>query len=156
MVDSTTARTRPRTQPSRGHTAPVRALQVHDLVGPDGVAVADVPEPEAGDDQVLVEVRAGGVSFVDLLLSRGLYQLRPAPPFTLGLQLAGTTPDGGRVAAVSFGAFAERVAVPAFAALPLPDDALFEEGAALVMNYQTAHFALKRRGRAVGNLVLTL
>jgi NADPH:quinone reductase len=125
----------------------VRALQVHDLVGPDGVAVADVPEPEAGDDQVLVEVRAGGVSFVDLLLSRGLYQLRPDPPFTLGLQLAGTTPDGGRVAAVSFGAFAERVAVPAFAALPLPDDASFEEGAALVMNYQTAHFALKRRGR---------
>jgi NADPH2:quinone reductase len=125
----------------------VRALQVHDLVGPDGVAVADVPEPEAGADQVLVEVRAGGVSFVDLLLSRGLYQLRPDPPFTLGLQLAGTTPDGGRVAAVSFGAFAERVAVPAFAALPLPDDASFEEGAALVMNYQTAHFALKRRGR---------
>jgi NADPH:quinone reductase len=125
----------------------VRALQVHDLVGPDGVAVADVPEPEAGDDQVLVEVRAGGVSYVDLLLSRGLYQLRPDPPFTLGLQLAGTTPDGGRVAAVSFGAFAERVAVPAFAALPLPDDASFEEGAALVMNYQTAHFALKRRGR---------
>jgi NADPH:quinone reductase len=125
----------------------VRALQVHDLVGPDGVAVADVPEPKAGDDQVLVEVRAGGVSFVDLLLSRGLYQLRPDPPFTLGLQLAGTTPDGGRVAAVSFGAFAERVAVPAFAALPLPDDASFEEGAALVMNYQTAHFALKRRGR---------
>ena len=133
----------------------MRALQVHDLVGPDGVAVADVPEPEAGDDQVLVEVRAGGASFVDLLLSRGLYQLRPDPPFTLGLQLAGTTPDGGRVAAVSFGAFAERVAVPAFAVLPLPDDASFEEGAALVMNYQTAHFALKRRGRlGAGETVL--
>jgi NADPH2:quinone reductase len=125
----------------------VRALQVHDLIGPDGVAVADVPDPEPGGDQLLVDVRAGGVSFVDLLLSRGLYQLRPDPPFTLGLQLAGTTPDGGRVAAVSFGAFAERVAVPAFAALPLPDEASFEEGAALVMNYQTAHFALKRRGR---------
>ena len=125
----------------------MRALLVHDLIGPDGVAVADVPDPEAGGDQLLVDVRAGGVSFVDLVLSRGLYQLRPDPPFTLGLRLAGTTPDGGRVAAVSFGAFAERVAVPAFAALPLPDEASFEEGAALVMNYQTAHFALKRRGR---------
>ena len=125
----------------------MRALLVHDLIGPDGVAVADVPDPEPGGDQLLVDVRAGGVSFVDLVLSRGLYQLRPDPPFTLGLQLAGTTPDGGRVAAVSFGAFAERVAVPAFAALPLPDEASFEEGAALVMNYQTAHFALKRRGR---------
>jgi NADPH:quinone reductase len=78
------------------------------------------PSPRRGDDQLVVDVLAGGVSFVDLLLSRGLYQLRPDPPFTLGLQLAGTTPDGGRVAAVSFGAFAERVAVPSFAALPLP------------------------------------
>jgi NADPH2:quinone reductase len=125
----------------------MRALQVADLIGPDGVGVADVPEPQAGDDQVLIDVRAGGVSFVDLLLSRGQYQIRPDPPFTLGLQLAGTTPDGGRVAAVTFGAFAERVVVPAFAVLPLPDDASFEAGAALVMNYQTAHFGLKRRGR---------
>jgi NADPH2:quinone reductase len=125
----------------------VRALQVRELIGPDGVGVAEVPEPVAGDDQVVVEVRAGGVSFVDLLLSRGQYQIRPDPPFTLGLQLAGTTPDGGRVAAVTFGAFAERVVVPGFATLPLPDDASFEAGAALVMNYQTAHFALKRRGR---------
>jgi NADPH2:quinone reductase len=125
----------------------VRALQVRELIGPDGVGVAEVPEPVAGDDQVVVEVRAGGVSFVDLLLSRGQYQIRPDPPFTLGLQLAGTTPDGSRVAAVTFGAFAERVVVPGFATLPLPDDASFEAGAALVMNYQTAHFALKRRGR---------
>jgi len=103
----------------------------------------------------VVEVRAGGVSFVDLLLSRGQYQIRPDPPFTLGLQLAGTTPDGGRVAAVTFGAFAERVVVPEFATLPLPDDASFEAGAALVMNYQTAHFALKRRGRlGVGETLL--
>jgi NADPH2:quinone reductase len=125
----------------------MRALQVHDLIGPAGVGVADVPEPQAGDDQLLIDVRAGGVSFVDLLLSRGEYQIRPDPPFTLGLQLAGVAPDGGRVAAVTLGAFAERVVVPAFAALPLPDDASFEEGAALVMNYQTAHFGLKRRGR---------
>jgi NADPH2:quinone reductase len=133
----------------------VRALQVRELIGPDGVGVADVPEPVAGDDQVVVEVRAGGVSFVDLLLSRGQYQIRPDPPFTLGLQLAGTTPDGGRVAAVTFGAFAERVVVPGFATLPLPDDASFEAGAALVMNYRTAHFALKRRGRlGVGETLL--
>jgi NADPH2:quinone reductase len=125
----------------------VRALQVHELTGPDGVAVAEVPEPEAGDGQVLVDVHAGGVSFVDLLLSRGGYQIKLDPPFTLGLQLAGTDPEGRRVAAVGFGAFAERVAVPAFALLPLPDDLSFAEGAAFVMNYQTAHFGLKRRGR---------
>ncbi|HEX3317347.1 MAG TPA: NADPH:quinone oxidoreductase family protein [Solirubrobacteraceae bacterium] len=125
----------------------MRALQVQELVGPSGVAVADVPEPEGGDGMVVVDVRAGGVSFVDLLLSQGRYQMRPDPPFTLGLQLAGTTPDGARMAAVTFGAFAERVAVPELGTLPLPDEASFEEGAALVMNYQTAHFGLKRRGR---------
>src|SRR5690349_4110187 len=65
---------------SVGDTAsPMRALQVHDLIGPDGVAVADVPEPDGGDDLLVVDVRAGGVSFVDLLLSRGEYQVRPEP-----------------------------------------------------------------------------
>ena len=103
----------------------------------------------------LVDVRAGGVSFVDLLLSRGGYQIKLDPPFTLGLQLAGTDADGRRVAGVTFGAFAERVAVPTVGALPLPDGVTFEEGASLVMNYQTAHFALKRRGRVrAGETVL--
>jgi NADPH2:quinone reductase len=125
----------------------MRALQVHELAGPDGVAVADVPAPEGGDGLVVVETRAGGVSFVDLLLSKGGYQIQPDVPFTLGLQLAGTTADGGRVAAVTFGAFAERVVVPEAAVLPLPDDLSFEEGATLVMNFQTAHFGLKLRGR---------
>ena len=125
----------------------MRALQVSDLIGPDGVAVADVPEPEPAEGMTLVDVRAGGVSFVDLLLSRGGYQIKLDPPFTLGLQLAGTDADGRRVAGVTFGAFAERVAVPTVGALPLPDGVTFEEGASLVMNYQTAHFALKRRAR---------
>jgi NADPH2:quinone reductase len=55
----------------------VRALQVRELIGPDGVGVADVPEPGTGDDQVVVEVRAGGVSFVDCCSAAG--STRPAP-----------------------------------------------------------------------------
>jgi NADPH2:quinone reductase len=72
----------------------VRALQVHALTGPDAVAVADVPEPEAGDGQILVDVRAGGVSFVDLLLTRGEYQLKLEPPFTWGFSSPGPTRRG--------------------------------------------------------------
>jgi NADPH2:quinone reductase len=125
------------------------------LVGPDGVGLGDAPEPQAADGLVLVDVRAAGVSFVDLLLSRGAYQVKLDPPFTLGIQLAGIDPAGRRVAAVSFGAFAERVAVPEFALLPLPDAASFEQGAVLGANYQSAHFALAHRGRvAPGETVL--
>jgi NADPH:quinone reductase len=133
----------------------VRALQVHALTGPDGVAVGDAPEPTPADGLVLVDVRAAGVSFVDLLLSRGEYQVKLNPPFTLGIQFAGTDPTGRRVAGVSFGAFSERLAVPDFALLPLPDAVSFEQGAVLGANYQTAHFALARRGRvAPGETVL--
>jgi NADPH2:quinone reductase len=133
----------------------VRALQVHALTGPEGVAIGDAPEPTPADGLVLVDVRAAGVSFVDLLLSRGEYQVKLDPPFTLGIQFAGVDPAGRRVAGVSFGAFAERVAVPEFALLPLPDEISFEQAAVLGANYQSAHFALARRGRvAPGETVL--
>jgi NADPH2:quinone reductase len=80
-----------------------------------------------------------------------MYQVKLEPPFTLGIQFAGTDPGGRRVAGVGFGAFAEQVAVPDFALLPLPDDVSFEEGAAVGANYQSAHFALKRRGRVAAD-----
>jgi NADPH2:quinone reductase len=130
-----------------GDTAPVRALQVNALTGPEGVAVADAPDPTPADGLVLVDVHAAGLSFVDLLLSRGEYQVKLDPPFTLGIQFAGVDPAGRRVAGVSFGAFSEKVAVPEFALLPLPDAVSFEQGAVLGANYQSAHFALARRGR---------
>lgn len=133
----------------------MRALQVHDPIGPEGVAVAEVSEPEAGD-AVLVDVVAAGVSFPDLLLSRGEYQVKPDPPFTLGIEAAGTVAQapagsgfepGDRVAAFGLGACAERMVAPASGTFPLPEELSFEQGAGLVMNYHTAHFALGRRAR---------
>ena len=67
----------------------MRALQVTSLDGPDAVTVADVPEPTPGPGDVVVEVKAVGVSFPDLLLSRGEYQMKPEPPFQLGVDFAG-------------------------------------------------------------------
>jgi NADPH:quinone reductase len=132
----------------------MRAVQVVDTTGPEHLQVRDVPEPAPGPDDVLVEVHAVGVSFPDLLLSRGEYQLKPELPFALGVDFAGVVVSGPgfepgqRVAGVGpYGNAAELVANPVVSTFPLPDVLSFDEGAALPMNYLTAHFALAERGR---------
>jgi NADPH:quinone reductase len=127
----------------------VRAVQVVEQIGPAGVRVVAVPEPEPGPGEVLIEVRSVGVSFPDLLLSKGLYQLRPEPPFTLGVDVAGTVVGTGeRVAGViPYGGAGELAVVPASAVFPLPDSVSYDVAAALPMNYLTALFALQERGR---------
>jgi NADPH2:quinone reductase len=131
----------------------MRALQLTAEDGPEAVALVDVPEPDA---ELVVDVRAAGVSFPDLLMTRGEYQLRRQPPFTLGWEAAGDVvkaPDegrfrpGDRVMTMSFGAHAERVAAAPEATFRLPDTLSYAEGAALPLNYLTAVAALQRRGR---------
>ena len=132
----------------------MRAVQVIDTTGPHDVVVRDVPEPARAADEVLVEVHRVGVSFPDLLLSKGEYQLKPETPFTLGVDFAGTVVSGGgfepgqRVAGVNgYGGAAELVANPAMFTFALPDHISYDEGAALPMNYLTAQFALAERGQ---------
>jgi len=142
----------------------MRAVQVETLTGPSDLKVNDIPEPTPGPDDVLVEVHSVGVSFPDLLLSRGDYQMKPEPPFNLGVDFAGVVLDPGssdfttgqRVAGVAgWGNAAEIVASPKAWTFPLPDALSFDEGAALPMNYLTAQFALKDRGGIVaGDTVL--
>jgi NADPH:quinone reductase len=140
----------------------MRAVQVLTPTGPGDVAIRDVAEPTPGADDVLVEVHRVGISYPDLLLSRGEYQLRPEPPFTLGVDFAGTVLSGGgfepgqRVAGVgAYGGAAERVASPAAFTFALPDSLSYDEGAALPMNYLTAQFALaERAGLRAGETVL--
>lgn len=129
----------------------MRAAQVTQL---GQVQVVDVEEPSPASHEVLVDVHAVGVSFPDLLLSRGEYQLKPEPPFTLGVDFAGTVVSGGgfavgqRVAGVlPYGGAGERAVVPAQCVFPLPDNLSFEQGAAIPMNYLTAEFALTTRGQ---------
>jgi NADPH2:quinone reductase len=134
----------------------VRAVQVVRLDGPAAIEVRDVPEPVRGPDQVLVDVRAAGVNFPDVLQSKGLYQYKPELPFTLGSEVAGVVreaPDGSQlrvgdrvVAFTTTGAFGEVVAVSPDSVLPLPENVGFEAGAGLPMNYLTAQFALVVRG----------
>jgi NADPH2:quinone reductase len=132
----------------------MRAVQVITTTGPSDVEVREVAEPTPGPDDVLVEVHRVGISFPDLLLSKGEYQLKPEPPFTLGVDFAGTVISGGdfepgqRVAGVGgYGGAAELVANPAMFTFALPDSISYDEGAALPMNYLTAQFALAERGQ---------
>ncbi|QRN97263.1 NADPH:quinone oxidoreductase family protein [Archangium violaceum] len=134
----------------------MRALQLERLEGPEGLKQVDVPEPEAGD-QVLIDVRAAGVSFPDLLLTKGLYQLKPPLPFVPGVEVAGvvrSAPPGALVkpgdrvmAFTMLGGWAEVASAPPSMTFLMPLGWSFEAAAGTVLNYHTAHFALHRRGR---------
>ena len=135
----------------------MRALVLHDFTGPDGLSLEDVPTPAVDPGKVRIEVHAAGVSFADLLITKGLYQIKPVLPFVPGLEVAGivtAAPDGSgvevgaRVAAHVFGgAFAEEADADPTMVVPIPGDGGFAAAAGLVVNYQTAWFALVRRAR---------
>ncbi|NIJ12480.1 NADPH2:quinone reductase [Saccharomonospora amisosensis] len=132
----------------------MRAVQIVTLDGPSAVRVTDIAEP-GGDGAVVIDVHAAGVTFPDLLQTRGLYQLKPDPPFVPGTEVAGvvrSAPEGAgvragdRVAAFpGLGGFAEVVAADPKAVFGIPDNLSFRAAAALPMNYLTVHFALCRR-----------
>jgi NADPH2:quinone reductase len=149
----------------------VRAIQITELSGPESaLASVDIPEPEPSHmltpgQGVMVDVSAAGVSFPEVLQTRGEYQLKPPLPFVPGSEVGGVVrsapPDadvapGDRVAAFcALGGFAEVAVAPAFMCFKLPAELDFAQGAALVLNYHTAWFALRMRGRlAQGETVL--
>ncbi|HEX3910037.1 MAG TPA: NADPH:quinone oxidoreductase family protein [Solirubrobacteraceae bacterium] len=144
----------------------MRALQLQRLEGPDGLELAELPEPEPRGG-VRIDVRAAGVSFPDLLISQGGYQERPQLPTVLGQELAGVVlsappesglGEGDRVwGAPEGGGFAGVIELAPERVFALPDELDFREGAALAVNYLTAVFALQRRGAlAAGETVLVL
>ncbi|ODU04523.1 MAG: alcohol dehydrogenase [Pseudonocardia sp. SCN 72-86] len=145
----------------------MRAVRITSLDGPDLVEYVEVDEPDAGPGDVVIEVAAAGVSFVDALMTRGLYQVRPELPFVPGVEVAGvvrSAPAGALVAAgdrcvayVPIGGYAGVAVAAPEVTFPLPDELSYAEGAALAMNFQTAWFALVRRGRLrAGEHVLVL
>jgi NADPH2:quinone reductase len=148
----------------------MKALELAETTGPDALAVVDKDDPEPSHftspgEGVVIEVKAAAVSFPDVLQSRGLYQVKPDPPFVPGAEVAGVVAEAGegtgfyagdRVAAMTvLGGFAEKAVAPKALTFPLHESLDFAEGAALVLNYHTAYFALKTRGRvAEGEQVL--
>jgi NADPH:quinone reductase len=113
------------------------------------LAVEDVPEPEAGEGQSIVEVRAAGVNFADVLIRAGRYPQQPDLPFVPGNEIAGDL-DGRRVLAfvrTTGGGYAERVAVDDDWVFDLPPSASYAEGASLLTTYLTAWIPLTRQAR---------
>jgi NADPH2:quinone reductase len=141
----------------------MRAIQIVEESGPDSaLKLVEVPEPEASHmltpgSGVLVDVHVAGVSFPELLQTRGQYQMKPPLPFVPGSEVGGvvrSAPEGAavkagdRVAAFcALGGFAETTVAPEFLTFPLSPELDFAQGAALVLNYHTAYFSLRLRGR---------
>jgi NADPH:quinone reductase len=123
----------------------------------DRLVLEEAPDPRPGPGEVLVGVRAAGVSFVDGLMVGGGYQLKPPLPFTPGLVAAGevlavgagvsSVAPGSRVVSSSFdlGGYATHRVLPAGAVVPLPDAVSFAVAATAVESYATILFALTRR-----------
>ncbi|HEY1458345.1 MAG TPA: NADPH:quinone oxidoreductase family protein [Solirubrobacteraceae bacterium] len=141
----------------------MKAIQIVDLSGPDSaLALVDIPEPEPSHmltpgSGVLVDVHVAGVSFPEVLQTRGEYQMKPPLPFVPGSEVGGvvrsapagaSVKPGDRVAAFcALGGFAETAVAPDFFTFPLGEELDFAQGAALVLNYHTAYFSLRLRGR---------
>jgi NADPH:quinone reductase len=122
----------------------------------DRLEVDTVADPHPRPGEVVVAVRAAGVTFVDALLVQGLYQIKPPLPFTPGGEVAGEIIELGDevdgisvgervVVSCGVGGFVERLAVPASLVRRLPASLSFAQGASLVQSYATALFALARR-----------
>ncbi len=146
----------------------MRAVRCHGYEGPAGARVDEIPAPVAGPHEVLIDVKAAGVNFPDVLLSYGKYQFKPEPPFIPGGEAAGLVAAvgsevkslavGDRVACtLVHGAFAEQIVVPEQAAVKLPDGVSFEIGAATLLTYATTlHALVDRAGLRAGETLLVL
>jgi NADPH2:quinone reductase len=127
----------------------MRAIQITETGGPDVLRLAELPDPELGPGQLLVELAAAGVNYIDTYHRSGAY---PMPlPFIPGSEGAGTVtavgPDvrafavGDQVAwAGSPGSYAELAAVPADQSVPVPPGVDIEIAAGCLLQGMTAHY----------------
>jgi NADPH:quinone reductase len=107
--------------------------------GPEVLELTELPDPEPGDGQVLVTVSRSGINFADTHVTRNDYLADQELPLVPGGEVSGTTPDGRRVAALLMnGGYAEKVAVPEAALVPVPDEVDDDQAAALMLQGLTA------------------
>jgi NADPH:quinone reductase len=146
----------------------VRAVVCGELGPLETLAIEDIPSPTPGEGQVVVDVRAAGVNFVDGLICQGRYQIKPATPFVPGSEIAGDVAAVGTgvsgievgdrvIAFTGFGGFAQQVTVPALSLVPMPSTVDYAQAATLIQSYCTMLFTLTRRTTlAAGEWVLVL
>lgn len=146
----------------------MRAVRVREFGPLDRMALEDTPEPVPGPGEVLVDVQAAPVNYVDLLTARGEYQFRPELPYIPGKGPAGVVRDAGEtvtglkpgdrvLAMAEYGGYAETVAVDGRQVYRLPATMSFADAAAMALAFDTAWMALRERARLQpGETVLVL
>ena len=146
----------------------MRAVIVEEFGQPEDLKFKDIPSPEPQPDEVVIDVKAVGVNFVDLLVIAGRYQFLPERPFTPGKLPVGVVSKMGRnvtslalgdrvVTMAEHGGYAEQVAVRAADCYRLSDSMPFVDAASMALGFDTAWFALHERGRLrKGEVVLVL
>jgi NADPH2:quinone reductase len=136
----------------------MRAVQIEEFGGPEVLEVVDLPKPEPGEGEVLIEVSRAGMNFADTHQRENSYLARYEVPLILGGEVAGTTEDGRRVVALlRSGGYAEYAVAPEATVYPIPDG--LDDGAALALLIQglTAWHLLKSCGRvAPGETVVII
>jgi NADPH2:quinone reductase len=121
----------------------VKAIQIEEFGGPEKLKHVDVPDPEPSDGMVVVDVTRSGINWADTHAIRNDYLAEQELPLIPGAEIAGTTADGKRVAALmSNGGYAQKAAVPEAFLVPLPDEVSDEQAAGLLLQGMTAHALL--------------
>jgi len=131
----------------------MRAVICETFAGPDALRMGEMDDPRPAAGQILVDVQAASVSFMDCLMVAGKYQMRPETPFVPGTDAAGVVSavgnevtrfqPGDRVACGSWvGAYAEQIAVPQMSAARLPPGVDYVTGSAVRHGYGTAYYGL--------------
>jgi NADPH2:quinone reductase len=123
----------------------MRAIRCDRFGGPEVLVPADVPDPVAGPGQLLVDVSAAGVNYADTSRTAGTYSGGQSLPFIPGTEVVGRTPDGRRVAALTFagGGYAARAAVSTVDAVDVPDAVADGPALALLVQGLTAWHLLR-------------
>ena len=136
----------------------MKALLSKSAGGPETLELSDVPSPEPGEGDVVIDVKAIGVNYPDVLIIQDQYQFKPERPFSPGGEISGVVKSVGKgvskvkvgdrvMGSIGWGGMAEEVVADEGRIRPFPESMSFEEGAALLMTYGTSYYALKDRGK---------
>src|SRR5215208_3895334 len=121
----------------------VKAIQIEEFGGPEKLKLVDLPDPEPSDGMVVVDVARSGINWADTHAIRNDYLAEQALPLVPGAEIAGTTADGRRVAAlINNGGYAQKALVPEAFLVPLPDEVSDDQAAGLLLQGMTAHALL--------------
>ncbi|MET0127230.1 MAG: zinc-binding dehydrogenase [Solirubrobacterales bacterium] len=126
----------------------MKAIRIERFGGPEVMELVELPDPEPGEGEELVEVARAGINFADTHATRNDYLAEQTLPLTPGGEVSGTTADGRRVAALlANGGYAQKVVVPSNWLIPLPDQVSDDQAAALLLQGLTAHALVNRCAR---------